>query len=74
MKNSIAEPQTALKYETEVREHGRVELHVPLAPGARVIVFVIPDVAEAFSDLVAAATSSLGFWDNPLDDEDWNAA
>lgn len=74
MAEHIVEPQTALKYEMEVREHGRVELHVPLAAGARVIVFVIPQGPELFFDLVAAASGSLGFWDNPLDDEDWNAA
>lgn len=28
--------------------------------------------ADAANDLVAAATSSTDFWDNPLDDEDWN--
>ena len=27
---------------------------------------------DEFADLVAAAGSSTGFWDNPLDDEDWN--
>ena len=31
----------------------------------------IPDVSE-FEDLVAASTSSADFWNNPLDDEDWN--
>jgi hypothetical protein len=67
-------PQTALKYEVEVREHGRVEVQVPFAPGARVVVFVIPEPQETFSDLVAAAETSLAFWDNPLDDEDWNNA
>ena len=66
--------QAALKYEVEVRDHGRVEVHVPYAPGARVIIFVIPEPEETFSDLVAAAESSLEFWDNPLDDEDWNNA
>jgi hypothetical protein len=25
-----------------------------------------------FQDLLAAAQTSLEFWDNPLDDEDWN--
>jgi predicted nucleotidyltransferase len=30
-----------------------------------------PGVHE-FDDLTAAASSSLDFWDNPLDDEDWN--
>jgi hypothetical protein len=27
-----------------------------------------------FPALLKAAESSLGFWDNPLDDEDWNNA
>ena len=69
-----SEPQTALKYEVEVRDQGRVEIHVPFAPGVRVIVFVIPEPQETFSNLVAAAASSLAFWDNPFDDEDWNNA
>jgi len=34
-------------------------------------VLVIQEPSE-FQDLAAAASSSLGFWDNPLDDEDWN--
>jgi hypothetical protein len=67
-------PQTALKYEVEVLDHGRVELSLPYAAGARVTIIVIPEPQEQFSDLVAASTSSLTFWDNPLDDEDWNAA
>ena len=29
--------------------------------------------SEAFDDLTAASESSLKFWDNPLDDEDWNS-
>ena len=74
MTQSIHGPQTALKYEVEVRDQGRVEVHVPFAPGARVIVFVIPEPQETFNDLLAAAESSLAFWDNPLDDEDWNDA
>jgi hypothetical protein len=59
-----------------VREHGRVELQTPFAPGERITVVVIRDAqaAETFEDLVAASESSLAFWDNPLDDEDWNNA
>jgi hypothetical protein len=66
----------AIKYEVEVREHGRVELQVPFSAGARIVVFVIQEipVADPLDDLLAAAESSLGFWDNPLDDEDWNDA
>ena len=29
---------------------------------------------EDFSDMLVAANSSLSFWDNPMDDEDWNNA
>lgn len=31
-------------------------------------------IAEAFEDLTDAASSSLDFWSNPFDDEDWNNA
>ena len=74
MARSSPAPQTALKYEVEVLDHGRVELSLPYAAGARVTIIVIPEPPEQFPDLVAASTSSLAFWDNPLDDEDWNAA
>ena len=74
MNPSIPNPDTDLKYEVEVGDQGRVELIVPFAPGARVIVYVRPEGHECVADLTAAAESSLGFWDNPLDDEDWNDA
>ena len=64
---------TALKYEVEVKENGRVELAVPFPTGAHVTVFVIEE-GDAFNDLVKAAESSLDFWNNPFDDEDWNNA
>jgi hypothetical protein len=66
--------RTALHYEIEVSDEGRVEVSVPLPAGARVTVLVIPQPRESVSDLTAAAESSLDFWDNPLDDEDWNGA
>jgi len=66
-------PKTALKYDVEVQEQGRLELTVPFSAGSRVAVFVVEE-PDDFSDLVAAAESSLGFWDNPYDDEDWNNA
>ncbi len=68
----MAEP--AMRYETDVRENGRVELRVPLPAGSHVTVFVVPERAEPADDLLSAAQSSLDFWDNPLDDEDWNNA
>jgi hypothetical protein len=66
--------QTALKYDAEVKEDGRAELTVPFPPGAHVIVFVIEAADDLHTDLLSAAESSLGFWDNPYDDEDWNNA
>ena len=67
--------QTALKYSVEVDEDGRVKLQVPFPSGAHVTVFVIREFEQGpFYDLVSAAESSLDFWDNPLDDEDWNEA
>lgn len=68
--------QPAIKYEVEVREQGRVELQKPFAPGARIVVFVIREepADKSLDELVAAAESSLAFWNNPLDDEDWNNA
>ncbi len=66
-------PQTALKYDVEVNENGRVELDVPFPAGSHLTVFVI-ETGDASNDLVSAAPSSLEFWNNPLDDEDWNNA
>ncbi len=74
MIESTLMPQTALKYDVEVMEEGRVELHVPFLPGEHVIVFVVKEVTDNFDDLLEAAQSNLGFWDNPFDDEDWNNA
>lgn len=73
MSEDTTTPQTALKYELEVQEHGRLELTVPFSAGARVAVFVVEE-PDDFSHLVSAAKSSLDFWDNPYDDEDWNNA
>ena len=66
--------RTALKYDLEVNEDGRVELEVPYPPGAQVTVFVIGEDADNFESLLSAAQSSIDFWDNPYDDEDWNNA
>ena len=65
--------QTALKYDVEVSENGHVDLSVPFPAGARVTVFVL-EAGDTFTDLLFASQSSLAFWDNPLDDEDWNNA
>ncbi len=64
--------QTALKYSAEIEADGRLSLHLPLPVGAKVTVFVIEEQAEDWGELLAAAETSLDFWDNPYDDEDWN--
>ncbi|HUG68947.1 MAG TPA: hypothetical protein VMM76_14455 [Pirellulaceae bacterium] len=74
MSQSIPNPDAVLKYDVEVGDQGRVELIVPFATGARIVVYVRRESDESVPDLMAAAESSLGFWDNPLDDEDWNDA
>lgn len=61
----------ALTCQATIGEAGRVELTVPLSPGTRVTVFVIEEPSDTFDDLLQAAWSSLAFWDNPYDDEDW---
>jgi len=57
----------AFKAEATVGPGGKVELNQPLPPGTAVEVIVFVPGGDDFSDLVAAAESSLGFWDNPLD-------
>ncbi len=65
--------QNALKYDVQVDKNGQVEVKVPFPAGSHVVVFVI-ETEESFGDLITAAESSLAFWDNPMDDEDWNNA
>jgi hypothetical protein len=63
-----------LRYDLEVTSDGRLEVQVPLPAGSQVTVFVVEHAEGEFDDLLAASTSSLDFWDNPYDDEDWNNA
>jgi hypothetical protein len=52
---------------------GGVELDLSLPPGTSLEVMVFVPATDDFSDLVQATASTTAFWDNPLDDEDWNA-
>ena len=74
IKGGIVTQDTAFKYKLNVQEGGKVELSVPLPKGTRVAVLVVEESEADFSDLVLAAQSSLGFWNNPIDDEVWNNA
>jgi hypothetical protein len=66
--------QQAYKYVATINPKGKVEIDVPLPPGTPVEVLILSPMEDNFSDLVGAAGSSLEFWDNALDDEDWNNA
>ncbi|MBA4065605.1 MAG: hypothetical protein C0501_18200 [Isosphaera sp.] len=63
----------AIRTAATVGPDGRLQLDTPLPPGTPVEVIVFVPDADDLSDLVAAAGSATEFWDNPLDDEDWNA-
>ncbi len=64
---------SAWRYDVEVLGEGRVELQVPFPQGSHIVVYVTEEpAAESFADLLAASSTSLDFWDNALDDEDWN--
>jgi hypothetical protein len=63
--------QPALHDEVTVGADGRIEIVGTFRPGQRLTVLVVPEAYD-FDDLTAAASSSLDFWDNPLDDEDWS--
>jgi len=65
---------TAFRYEATIGPSGTVEVVVPLPPGTPVEIIVLRPVEGDLDDLVHAATSSTDFWDNPLDDQDWNNA
>ena len=55
-----------------VDERGHVDLPVPLRPGTAVTV-LLSEGDESFGELVAAAETSLDFWENAFDDE-WDEA
>jgi hypothetical protein len=61
----------ALKYHTEAKDGGRVDIDVHLAPGLQVTVFVIESPNGVGPDLLEASQSCIEFWGNPLDDEAW---
>ena len=67
-------PETALQFRAEVTPEGTVEVPVPFPSGTQVVVFVVEESSDGVADLTSAAQSSLDFWDNPQDDEDWNHA
>ena len=64
---------TPLTFETKVNAAGRIEVATSLPPDSPVTVVVLKR-DDDFADLIAAAGANLAFWDNPIDDEEWNDA
>jgi hypothetical protein len=67
-------PRKAFTVEAEVQAGGKIELTLPIPAGSRVEVVVITQETDAFQDLREAATLTTDFWDNPIDDAEWNNA
>jgi hypothetical protein len=66
--------KNVFQFETKVGPGGKLEVNVPLPLGTTVEVLVVAPEASDFADLVEAASTSTDFWNNALDDEDWNNA
>jgi hypothetical protein len=63
----------ALKYHSVVKKNGTIEIpKLPFTEGQRVEIIILPENAP-HHELTEASESSLKFWDNPTDDEVWNA-
>ena len=65
--------QYAYKYYSEVMDEGRVVIpELPITKGTPIEIIILPHKKDDISDLLSASTSSLDFWDNPIDDKVWN--
>jgi hypothetical protein len=65
-------PRKAFLAETEVQAGGKIELTLPIPQGSRVEVVVISQETDEFQDMRDAAALTTDFWDNPIDDAEWN--
>ncbi len=67
----------ALKYKAEVGEEGQVtipRLYLDKGTPVEVIVLVREPEDEDQEGFRMLAAKTLGYWDNPIDDEVWNNA
>ena len=63
------------KYDVRIQKDGTLELkHLPFKKGMHVEVVLMEREEDDLSDLLRASTTTLDFWDNPIDDEEWNDA
>jgi hypothetical protein len=65
-------PRSAYKISAEVLSGGKLDLTVPLPAGTTVEVVVLGPEHSLDDELIHAALSSTDFWDNPIDDAEWN--
>jgi hypothetical protein len=61
-----------IRLHSTVGLNGKIEVTVPLAEGTPIKVYVAPTRENDFGDMLIAASPSMNFWDNPIDDETWN--
>lgn len=47
---------------------------MPFKKGTCMEVIMVERKEDDFLDLLAASNTTLDFWDNPIDDEEWNYA
>ncbi len=67
----------AIRRRERIEPGGRLVVHdlaVAAGTAVEVIVLVGEPTEAGVEPLLAAAESSLAFWDNPIDDETWNDA
>ena len=65
-------PHQVYKFESVVQSGGKLELNVPVVEGSQGEVLVITSGPDECKDLLEASVSNTEFWDNPIDDAEWN--
>ena len=66
--------QPTYRYDVEIKDDGKLNLtRLPFKKGTHLDVILIERIKDNFSDLLNAAAFNLDFWNNPIDDEEWNA-
>lgn len=64
----------AARFIGKVDENGQINVpNLPLKKGSKVEIIILSDDFED-EGLLKACESSVGFWNNPIDDEVWNDA
>lgn len=66
-------PDACFQRDATVEADGRLKVSVPFPAGTAVVVRVV-ELGDEDGRELQAAESSLEFWGNPWDDEDWNRA